>query len=70
MRYLPVDQGGSSAFDIFTREPVRVTYDRKCGHPNPPVSYDYADRRAKGMPKFYGTCCPDCGRILTRERLV
>jgi hypothetical protein len=70
MRYLPLDQGHSSAWDVHTSAPVRITYSRSCTHPGEPVSYDMQDRRANGMPKWYGTCCAACGRLLTRVPLV
>lgn len=70
MKYLPFDQGDSSAFDVSTSAPVRVTYDRECGHLGLPVGYQMMDRRAEAMPKWYGACCAACGFILTKTRLL
>ena len=69
LKYLPIDQGPSSHYQVFSREPVRVTYSRKCEHPREPTPYNYMDRRTARMDRFYGTCCRDCGRILTRTQL-
>lgn len=70
MRYIPDPRTDvSSRYDVHTRDPVKVTYSRSCGHPGEPVPYRYMDKRSESMDRFYGTCCGLCGRILSRTKL-
>ncbi len=69
MKYLPVEGDLSAAYDVYTPEPVRVTYKRSCQHPGAPVAYRFMDKRSEHMGRFYGTCCKDCGRLLSKTKL-
>lgn len=65
MKYLPRSTDQSAYAEVWTREPVTIAeHGPHCDHPQS-TEFSFQDKRSNDLDVYNGTCCTQCGRILT-----